>query len=83
MYPIGVIAWMSCIPFDVVKSRIQADDPNNPKYNGMLDCFRKSYRSNGGTIFTKGLSAVSVRAFIVNAATFVAYEAVFELLGHS
>ena len=59
------------IYLDVVKSRIQADDPLNPKYRGMADCFVKCYRENGLKIFTRGLVAVSLRAFPLNGATFV------------
>ena len=44
----GVISWMSVIYLDVVKSRIQADDPTNPRYRSMIDCFRQCY-AEGGT----------------------------------
>ncbi|GJQ78358.1 hypothetical protein Trydic_g22185 [Trypoxylus dichotomus] len=43
----GVISWMFIIPLDVVKSRIQADNPQNPMYKGMIDCFYKSYKADG------------------------------------
>lgn len=64
---------MSVIYLDVVKSRIQADDPVNPRYSGMFDCFRQSYREAGLRTFTRGLTAVALRAFPLNGATFVGY----------
>ncbi len=67
----GVISWMSVIYLDVVKSRIQADDPINPKYKGTVDAFRQCYAEGGLRIFTRGLLAVSLRAFPLNGATFV------------
>jgi hypothetical protein len=38
---------MSVIYLDVVKSRIQADDPEKPAYKGTVDCFKKCYREGG------------------------------------
>ncbi|MCL4118387.1 UNVERIFIED_CONTAM: hypothetical protein GTU68_031248 [Idotea baltica] len=31
----GALSWMTIVPQDVIKSRIQADDPVNPQYKGM------------------------------------------------
>ena len=55
----------------MVKSRIQADDPMNPKYNGMVDTFRKLYKENGIRVFGRGLIVMSLRAFPLNGATFL------------
>ncbi|CAB0014973.1 unnamed protein product [Nesidiocoris tenuis] len=70
----GSISWIAGMPFDVVKSRIQADDPFKPKYNGMVDCFQKSYRTEGLGIFFNGMSTAIIRSFPVNAVTFVVYQ---------
>ena len=67
----GVLSWMAIIPLDVVKSRIQADDPVNPKYNGMIDTFQKLYKEGGIRVFRRGLLIMSLRAFPVNGATFL------------
>ena len=67
----GVLSWMAIIPLDVVKSRIQSDDPVNPKYNGMIDTFRKLYKEDGIRVFRRGLLIMSLRAFPVNGATFL------------
>ncbi|KAF6201058.1 hypothetical protein GE061_005505 [Apolygus lucorum] len=70
----GAISWSVAMPFDVVKSRIQMDDQNQPKYSGMADCFRKSFQKDGLPIFFKGFAVAVVRSFPVNAVTFVVYQ---------
>ena len=69
----GVLAWVVTYPFDVVKSRLQVDGMGGAKrqYTGMLNCFAKSYREEGVRTFFRGLNATLLRAFPVNAATFV------------
>ena len=81
------------IYLDVVKSRVQADDPLRPLYKGTLDCVRQSYKRSssdekpqtlfliclllireGLSVFFRGFSLMSSRAFIVNGVTFVAVE---------
>lgn len=71
---LGTVTWVSVLPIDVVKSRIQADCPNNPKYRGMIDCIRVSYLQEGWQVFFRGFYAIAARALIVNAATFLVYE---------
>jgi len=70
----GVVCWLATLPFDVIKSRMQADSLERPQYKGMLDCTRKSYQEGGIKLFTRGWLAVSLRAFPVNAVTFLIYE---------
>ena len=74
----GMVTWFSTYPIDVIKSRIQADNTN--KYSGFLDCGKKSYAEAGLRAFTRGLGPTLLRAFPVNAATFVAYEFVLQHL---
>jgi solute carrier family 25 carnitine/acylcarnitine transporter 20/29 len=67
----GVLTWSICYPVDVVKSRIQVDGVvGPPQYNGMIDCFKKSYRSEGWKVFCRGLGVTAFRAFPANAVTF-------------
>lgn len=67
----GILSWLSTYPVDVVKSRLQADGLRGPpRYLGMLDCARQSYRAEGWRVFTRGLASTLLRAFPVNAATF-------------
>lgn len=34
----GVMGWLFVYPFDVIKSRIQAENTNAMKYKGTIDC---------------------------------------------
>lgn len=69
----GAFSWTFTIPIDVLKSRLQIDGMNGePKmYNGIVDCFRKSYASEGSAFLTRGLSSTLLRAFPMNAVCFV------------
>lgn len=69
----GTLAWVVTYPFDVVKSRLQTDGMAGlPQYRGILDCFIKSYSESGGfRIFFVGLTTTLIRAFPVNATTFL------------
>ena len=57
----GVISWLSVIYLDVVKSRIQADDPTNPRYRSMIDCFRQCYAEGGARSVSQTLAFSFVR----------------------
>ncbi|KAK9720083.1 hypothetical protein K7432_004345 [Basidiobolus ranarum] len=71
----GICAWVSTYPFDVVKTKIQADLAGNdkPRYRGVMDCMVKCYREEGISILFRGLNATILRAFPLNAATFFVY----------
>lgn len=68
----GALSWVAGIPIDVVKSRLQTDGMNGDRraYNGMIDCFRKSYQNEGTAFLTRGLSSTLLRAFPMNAVCF-------------
>ena len=65
------MSWSAIFPFDVVKSRVQADEIG--KYNGFLDCAVKSYREEGWRVFTRGLLICAARGFPSAAVTFLLY----------
>lgn len=69
----GMCSWLLTIPIDVIKSRIQVDGMtgDRPAYNGMIDCFRKSYQTEGNAVFTRGLGSTLLRAFPMNAVCFL------------
>jgi len=48
---IGVISWTICFPFDVIKSRMQAN-LNNPK---LIETFKKSYNEEGNIFLLQNL----------------------------
>lgn len=76
----GVISWAMIIPLDVVKSRIQGDNPSNPQYKNARDCFVKSYKAEGIRVFTRGFWMMSLRAFPTNGSIFLGYVTSLNLL---
>lgn len=77
----GVASWVCCYPLDVVKTRLQAQSGIAPlKYNGIVDCLRKSVRDDGYGVLWRGLGTAVCRAFLVNGAIFAAYEVALRCL---
>ncbi|KAM6928663.1 solute carrier family 25 member 45-like [Lycodopsis pacificus] len=70
----GVLTWAFATPMDVVKARLQMSGAGGREYTGVLHCMRVSYREEGVRVFFKGLLLNSLRAFPVNAVTFLSYE---------
>lgn len=67
----GSLTWASIIPFDVIKSRYQADFSG--EYRGFMHCARMLYKEGGWRIFYTGCLVTCMRAFPVNAVTFTVY----------
>ncbi|KAI9592984.1 mitochondrial carrier domain-containing protein [Syncephalis fuscata] len=76
----GICTWASIYPMDVVKSRIQTQsNPLNAQHAlSATECARQLYRQEGWRGFTRGLSVTLIRAFPVNAVTFLVYELVYK-----
>jgi len=82
----GVITWASIFPLDVIKTRVQTQafgNENTPllgpdgaerRRMGAIEVARKAYRTEGPSVFFRGLAICSIRAFIVNAAQWAVYE---------
>ncbi|KAH6758278.1 Mitochondrial substrate carrier family protein [Perilla frutescens var. frutescens] len=70
----GVASWICCYPLDVIKTRLQAQSLSRVKYDGIVDCFRRSVKEDGYNVLWRGLGTAVARAFIVNGAVFTAYE---------
>ena len=68
----GTACWTVIIPFDVVKNCYQSD-VGNTKYTSVLDCSKKLYKAGGIPAFFRGLQITAIRAFLVNAVTFLVY----------
>ena len=70
----GVLLWIPTFPIDVVKTRMQTDDLNNPKYKSTLDAIKQIYQKENLKGFTKGIVPCMYRAVVVLAATVGFYE---------
>lgn len=70
----GLGEWLPGYPFDVIKSKYQADDINNPKYKSIKQCAFDIYRTSGVRGFYSGLVPCLMRAPPANAATFAGFE---------
>lgn len=80
----GVALWFTTFPIDVIKTKIQTDSFQNPKYKGMSDCFLTTLKLSGLKGLYKGLAPCLLRAVPANGVTFLAYEAVSKnLKAHS
>lgn len=72
----GAIFWAFVYPADVIKSMIQVDDYQHPKYTGTLDAFRKVFKEQGLRGFYCGFGPAMIRSFVANAVCFLVYELV-------
>lgn len=72
----GFGEWLPGYPFDVIKSKYQADDIQNPKYKSLKHCATEIYRTAGVKGFYSGLVPCLMRAPPANAATFLGFELV-------
>ncbi|CAB3232906.1 unnamed protein product [Arctia plantaginis] len=68
----GCLYWLVGMPADVLKTRYQTAPPG--KYKNVRDVFRKLMATEGPSGLYHGLAPVLVRAFPVNALTFVGFE---------
>ncbi|KAM7404377.1 hypothetical protein PAMP_011727 [Pampus punctatissimus] len=75
----GVSTWAFATPMDVMKARLQMSGAGGREYNGVLHCMRVSIREEGVRVFFKGLLLNSLRAFPVNAITFLTYESLMKI----
>mmetsp|Transcript_41483 Transcript_41483/g.47849 ORF Transcript_41483/g.47849 Transcript_41483/m.47849 type:complete len:150 (-) Transcript_41483:106-555(-) len=51
----GEAFWLSTYPIDVCKTKLQADSFAEPKFRGIVDVFRKTYRAEGVVGFWRGI----------------------------
>lgn len=77
----GVVSWAFALPFDVMKSVIQASDINtDPRELRMTAVARRIYARDGVRGFFRGLVPCLVRAVPVNAITFTVYDMMLQRL---
>ncbi|KAI1646922.1 solute carrier family 25 member 45 [Daldinia loculata] len=89
----GIVTWVSIFPLDVIKTRVQAQTFNatkTPLLNcpmstqrrlGAIEIAKAAYKEEGMRVFFRGLTVCSVRAFVVNAVQWAAYEWIMFELG--
>ncbi|KJE89647.1 carnitine/acylcarnitine carrier protein [Capsaspora owczarzaki ATCC 30864] len=70
----GMLYWTFIYPIDLLKSKVQCDDLQSPRYRGLVHCFRVSLQESGWRGLFVGLSPCILRAFPANGAAFVAFE---------
>ncbi|XP_037956919.1 solute carrier family 25 member 45-like isoform X1 [Teleopsis dalmanni] len=72
----GILSWVCVIPFDVVKTIMQAEE--NRQYRNIRHCLVKNYKLYGLRRLFRGSWMLVVRAIPFNAATFLGYEYALE-----
>lgn len=77
----GCMSWLFTLPFDVIKTRLQADGNGKiSRYSGIMDCAAQSYRAEGISFITHGFSSTMVRAFLTNSVCFFVVEYTMRIL---
>ncbi|KIW11538.1 hypothetical protein PV08_10839 [Exophiala spinifera] len=93
----GVITWVSIYPLDIVKTRLQTQPAWQPERQGLLatgcantrqvhtsvELAREIWQNSGIAGFYRGIGVCSLRAFIVNAVQWYAYEKIMDLFAKS
>ncbi|KAI3382619.1 hypothetical protein SNEBB_007051 [Seison nebaliae] len=70
----GMMFWVSAMPQDVIKSRVQSTfDKVSSR-----EIIKSLYRKHGASAFFRGSAPVTARAIVVNAACFLGYEMSFQ-----
>lgn len=78
----GTSLWLMVFPMDVIKSVMQTDNLDNPKFGrNMVTVARTMYKQYGIRSFFKGFGPIMVRAAPANAGTFATFEITMRLLG--
>lgn len=70
----GCCMWAASYPVDFVKTKLQTDSLDTPKYRGVKDVVVAVYKARGVKGFFKGFVPTMLRAAPANAATFYAFE---------
>lgn len=72
----GAMFWLFVYPADVIKSMIQVDDHQNPKYKNTFDALKKVYAAEGVKGLYRGFGPAMARSVPANAACFLVYDLV-------
>ena len=77
----GSSSWFFTYPVDYVKTVMQSQDLDRPRYKNVKDCAVQQYRSEGYKAFFKGLGITMLRSFPVNAVAFFSFEYLMRMMG--
>ena len=69
----GSLSWLLNFPIDTTKSKIQGDCLSNPTYKSFLQSLLLIVKQEGPRALFKGLPAVLLRSFALNAVTLTTY----------
>ncbi|XP_058790029.1 solute carrier family 25 member 45 [Phymastichus coffea] len=75
----GIVSWIPVVPFDTIKSRMQADDFDKRKYKGMISCSLELFKVASYHGFFKGFIMITARSIPVNIAIIYGYELILWL----
>lgn len=76
----GVVTWC-WYPVDVIKSRLQYNGViGGGNYNGIADCVRRSYQSEGISVFMKGFQPTIIRGALNGFVTLPVFTVVMQFL---
>lgn len=70
----GLVSGVATLPFDAVKTIMQADDHRKPVFTGMTQAAKEIYRVDGLRGFYRGFWNVSGRVVPLQCLTFVVYD---------
>ena len=69
----GIVVWASMYPIDYAKTRIQNDSLSNPQFKSATQYLLADVKAKGATVMFTCFPLMMVRAFVANAAGFLAY----------
>jgi solute carrier family 25 carnitine/acylcarnitine transporter 20/29 len=71
----GTFFWFAAFPSDLIKSKLQTEPYEKPKYKGFWDCGARTVRDEGGVrALWRGFSPALLRSFPANAVCFWGFE---------
>jgi len=77
----GTMYWVFNYPIDYVKTLMQSDNFEKPKYKSTMDTIKQEYRKSGWKTFYRGYLICMMRSFPVNAAAVVTYRLMQRISG--
>ena len=69
----GIAVWTSMYPIDYAKTRIQNDSLSNPQFKSATQYLVSDVKAKGFTVMFTCFPLMMVRAFVANAAGFLAF----------